>query len=78
MVDYEEWIYNVTEANLFPDQNPNWFKLYSFKDAYEMENLKPSSFAGLLNRMTSSYELMDKYRRCVYLFLFFQLTTIIN
>lgn len=66
VLDFEEWIFNITEANLFPNENPIWYKLYSFKDAYGMDNLHPSSFADLLNRMAQSKELMQQYYRYIW------------
>lgn len=60
-MDYEEWIYNITEANLTPDQPPNWFKEYTFKEAYGMERLRPQDMADLVVRMSQNQALLDQY-----------------
>lgn len=49
VVDHETYIFNLTEANLMPDQPPNWFKEYSFRDAFAVTDLSPSTLAKLVN-----------------------------
>ncbi|KAF2894532.1 hypothetical protein ILUMI_11660 [Ignelater luminosus] len=63
VLDYEQWTYNLTEANLDSKKDPNWYKLYSFKDAYGLEKLEPSDFHDLLQRMSTDVSLIEKYRR---------------
>lgn len=57
------WIYNVTEANLTPNLSPNWYKLYSFKNAYNVTSLKPQELANLAERIAESRELAEQYYR---------------
>nr|XP_022899981.1 sphingomyelin phosphodiesterase-like [Onthophagus taurus] len=59
--DYDCWSYNMTEANLTPDQRPNWFKLYSFKDAYGLTGASPSDLRDLAFRMVEDKTLSEKY-----------------
>lgn len=63
MLDFEEWYYNLTEANQNPNQPPNWQRLYRFKEAYGMEDMEPQSFHNLLQRMTNNPTLADQYYR---------------
>lgn len=49
VVDFETYIFNLTEANLTPDQPPKWFKEYSFRDAYGVTDLSPYSVGKLVN-----------------------------
>lgn len=44
---HETWIYNLTAANLSPNQNPTWFKEYDFAAEYGVENLSPRSLSYL-------------------------------
>ncbi|XP_071056721.1 sphingomyelin phosphodiesterase-like isoform X3 [Onthophagus taurus] len=59
--DYDCWSYNMTEANLTPNQRPNWFKLYSFKDAYGLSGASPSDLRDLTFRMVENETLRQKY-----------------
>lgn len=47
--DHETWIFNLTEANLNPDKTPIWFKEYSFRDAFGVNDLKPKTLSDLVN-----------------------------
>lgn len=60
ILDFETWIYNLTEANLTPDQNPRWFKEYSFKEEYGLKDLSPKSIDGLVKRFATDRELLFK------------------
>lgn len=44
---HETWIYNLTLANLTPNQNPTWFKEYEFLSEYGVSNLSPASLSNL-------------------------------
>ncbi|KAF5302366.1 hypothetical protein FQA39_LY10405 [Lamprigera yunnana] len=61
--DYDIWIYDVSEANAIPETPPNWFKLYSFKDAYAVEKLNPESLNNLIMNMTKNCKLATQYFR---------------
>ncbi|KAF2893414.1 hypothetical protein ILUMI_12758 [Ignelater luminosus] len=66
VLDYETWIFNVTDANLSPNISPNWYKLYSFKDAYGVDNLCPHELARLTERMAKTPSLTQLYFRYKY------------
>lgn len=44
---HETWIYNLTLANLTPNQSPAWFKEYNFQNEYGIPNLSPASLSNL-------------------------------
>lgn len=49
VVDFETFIFNLTEANLAPNQPPKWFKEYSFRDAFGVTDLSPFTLSNLVN-----------------------------
>ncbi|XP_053699315.1 sphingomyelin phosphodiesterase-like [Sabethes cyaneus] len=51
VTDFESYIFNLTEANRFPDRRPEWFKLYSFADAFGMHNLSPAEADTMVKRL---------------------------
>lgn len=61
----------MTEANLSPGKAPRWYKLYSFKEAYEMTDLSYERFHNLLQRMASNMTLLEQYRRYCFLYVQF-------
>lgn len=63
MNDHETWIYNLTLANERPDQQPDWFAEYSFRQAYGVGDLSPATLDTLLTRMSGDAGLMQQYWR---------------
>lgn len=63
ILDSETWIYNLTEANLKGNATPKWFKLYSFKEAYGVESLSPTSLDRLVQNMATNRSLLEQYSR---------------
>lgn len=63
ILNYDSYIYNITEANLTPDQRPVWYKLYNFKEAYPVERMTPQNMDYLVFNMTVDPVLMDQYYR---------------
>ncbi|XP_050517642.1 sphingomyelin phosphodiesterase 1-like isoform X1 [Diabrotica virgifera virgifera] len=61
VVDIETYYFNLTEANLSPDRSPNWKKLYSMKEDYDLPDLSPKSLDGLVDALFTDTELMDNY-----------------
>ncbi|KRT82259.1 Calcineurin-like phosphoesterase, partial [Oryctes borbonicus] len=51
VVDYDVWAYNITYVNLTPDIPPNWFRLYSFKEAYGLSGAAPEDVRQLAINM---------------------------
>lgn len=58
VLDYDTWHYNLTEANLHPNQPPRWEKTYTFKEAYNLTDLSPKSMDGLVQRLATDRSLL--------------------
>lgn len=65
VIDIDTFAFNLTDANNYPDRTPSWFKLYSMKDAYDLEDLTPQSIHQLADTMFKDEELYCKYWRYV-------------
>lgn len=50
---------NLKEANLY--DYPIWYKLYSARDAYQMDSLTPQDWDGLVTKLTENDELFNQY-----------------
>lgn len=48
---HETWIYNLTLANLTPEQSPSWFREYDFLQEYGLNDLSPASLNGLADTL---------------------------
>lgn len=59
VVDHESWTMNLREANLYG--YPIWFKLYSARQAYGMEALRPKDWDDLVERMTNDPKLFELF-----------------
>lgn len=56
------YIYNLTEANLTPNRRPHWFQLYDMKNSFGVKDLSAQSMDDLLQRMvTTDRHLLDLY-----------------
>lgn len=61
VLDYESWIYNLTKANLNVNEGPQWFKLYSFKEQFKLQNLSLSSLDDLMHRFAVDSNILLQY-----------------
>ncbi|XP_044598927.1 sphingomyelin phosphodiesterase-like [Cotesia glomerata] len=61
--DIETWMYNLTEANENFLKRPNWFKSYSFKEAYNLEDLSKNSLNQLVNKMIKYSSILQTYHK---------------
>ncbi|KAL5285332.1 hypothetical protein ACFFRR_007199 [Megaselia abdita] len=62
VLDHETWIFNLTEANIHgADKRPQWYKEYSFKEAFGVQDLSPKSIDELFERFARDPELLMKY-----------------
>lgn len=61
MIDTHEYTFNLTEANSDPENTPNWYKLYSFRDSYQVNSLAPADLGGLVGKMVVDHSLLDAY-----------------
>lgn len=49
--NYDQWIYNISEANENKNKSPRWYKLYSFKDAYGVNSMDYEAFHNITENM---------------------------
>lgn len=61
VLDYEQWTFNLTAANLNPKKSPDWYKIYSLKEAYGLPDLSGESLANLVKKMEKDQSLVQKY-----------------
>ncbi|KAJ8949027.1 hypothetical protein NQ318_005201 [Aromia moschata] len=62
VANYDQYIYNLTKANE-KKTAPEWYKLYSFKEAYGLTDLGLQRFGDLLKKMSDSQDLLWQYFR---------------
>ncbi|XP_058467459.1 sphingomyelin phosphodiesterase-like [Malaya genurostris] len=53
VTDFESYIFNLTDANRFPDRRPEWYRLYSFADEFKMHNLSPAQADEVIKRFAT-------------------------
>ncbi|XP_046397586.1 sphingomyelin phosphodiesterase-like [Ischnura elegans] len=64
VVDYESWIYNLTaDSHMAPTHQPDWFKMYSFRETFGVDNMTTASIDKLTRDMLSNEELLNTYFR---------------
>ena len=63
VLDVDTYIFNLTDANLSRDKQPEYFKLYSHRNDLEMENLFPADFDELAHRMKTDDATYNKFFR---------------
>ena len=63
VLDVDTYIFNLTDANLSRDKQPEYFKLYNHRNDLEMENLFPADFDELAHRMKTDDETYSKFFR---------------
>ncbi|XP_012062504.1 PREDICTED: sphingomyelin phosphodiesterase 1-like [Atta cephalotes] len=59
--DFENWIYNLTLANINLDQRPLWYKSYSFKEEYGLSDLTYDSLQIWLFKLMNDEKLLNRY-----------------
>lgn len=65
ILDHETWTMDLADAN--ENENPpNWFRLYSAKEAYEMPNLRPKYWDKLIKDMEQNSNLFQQFYRNYY------------
>nr|XP_023023027.1 sphingomyelin phosphodiesterase-like [Leptinotarsa decemlineata] len=65
VLDHETWTMDLDKANK-EDKDPTWYKLYTAKDAYAMESLKPEEWNKLVERMVNDQDLFDLFYKNYY------------
>ncbi|KAF5308345.1 hypothetical protein FQR65_LT18218 [Abscondita terminalis] len=61
VVDHETWVMDLDKANSQLEMSPEWFRLYSAKDAYGMSSLMPVEWHNLIYKMVRDETLFKKY-----------------
>ncbi|XP_049533199.1 sphingomyelin phosphodiesterase-like [Anopheles darlingi] len=51
VTDFESYAYNLTAANLEPNQRPEWFRMYSFQEEFGLSDLSPAGIDELIQRL---------------------------
>uniref|UniRef100_A0A182Q737 Sphingomyelin phosphodiesterase n=1 Tax=Anopheles farauti TaxID=69004 RepID=A0A182Q737_9DIPT len=51
VTDFESYAYNLTAANLTPDERPDWFRMYSFREEFGVSDLSPAGVDELIQRL---------------------------
>ncbi|XP_062542368.1 sphingomyelin phosphodiesterase-like [Armigeres subalbatus] len=51
VTDFESYIFNLTDANRFPERRPEWYQLYSFAEEFNMHNLSPQEADKMVKRL---------------------------
>ncbi|XP_072401244.1 sphingomyelin phosphodiesterase isoform X1 [Diabrotica undecimpunctata] len=64
VVDHESWTMNLREANLYG--YPIWFKLYSARQAFGLEALRPKDWDELVTKMTNDPKLFELFYKYYY------------
>lgn len=57
---HNTWIYNLTLANLTPNEAPHWFKEYDFQAEYGMDNLSPRALDELVNTFARTPSMLKR------------------
>ncbi|XP_025831709.1 sphingomyelin phosphodiesterase isoform X2 [Agrilus planipennis] len=65
ILDHETWTTNLEEANN-PGNSPHWYKLYSAKEAYSMESLRPVEWEKLIQEMTDDPIVFGQFYKYYY------------
>lgn len=61
VVDMDVFIYNLTEANLTPNQNPRWFKTYTFSEEYDQADLSPAGLNNLVEGFANDADRLNNF-----------------
>jgi len=59
--DHETWYMDLAEANLKPDKEPVWLKLYSARDEFSMPSLSPDNMHNLIQELDIDQEAFIHY-----------------
>uniref|UniRef100_A0A182P3A7 Sphingomyelin phosphodiesterase n=1 Tax=Anopheles epiroticus TaxID=199890 RepID=A0A182P3A7_9DIPT len=51
VTDFESYAYNLTLANMAPNERPAWFRMYSFQEEYGLSDLSPAGVDELIQRL---------------------------
>lgn len=54
VINVESWIYNLTEANENDSKSPNWFKQFSLKESFELDDLSPATMIKFVDQLAGN------------------------
>ncbi|KAK9869169.1 hypothetical protein WA026_002918 [Henosepilachna vigintioctopunctata] len=64
ILDVEEWSFSLDEANKDPEKESlDWYKLYSFIEAYGVKSMEPESIGKFVKRLARNRPLLEKYNK---------------
>lgn len=62
-MDIDNWMYNLTRANETPEKRPEWYKSYSFRDEYGLENLSAAALGEWVVDASKDIAKLDTYHK---------------
>jgi sphingomyelin phosphodiesterase len=65
VLDHETWTINLDEANE-SSEDPKWYRLYSAKNAFAMESLRPAAWAKVIDRLVQNPDFFDLFYKYYY------------
>ncbi|XP_043271532.1 sphingomyelin phosphodiesterase-like [Venturia canescens] len=66
IIDIDTWIFNLTAANETPESRPEWYKSYSFKEEYNLEDLSVESLHKWIVDKSKNIWTLQRYREHFY------------
>jgi sphingomyelin phosphodiesterase len=64
VLDHETWTMNLDEANE-SSEDPKWYRLYSAKNAFAMESLRPAAWAKVIDRLVQNPDFFELFYKSV-------------
>lgn len=61
VADYDQYTFKLDEANKNKSKSPNWYKLYSFKEAYGLPNLDYKNLQVFNEKLLNDSKLAKQY-----------------
>ncbi|XP_066245446.1 sphingomyelin phosphodiesterase B-like [Euwallacea similis] len=61
VIDIDQWTFNLTKANQNSEKEPEWYKIYSFRDAFNVLTLRPKDIGDLLVSMAKNHTKLGEY-----------------
>ncbi|CAO1438478.1 unnamed protein product [Diamesa hyperborea] len=61
VINVESWIYNLTEANADDSKSPNWFKQFSLKESFELDDLSPATMTKFVDQLAGNKTKLQQY-----------------
>lgn len=63
VLNSESWMYILADANKNPSVDPNWFQVYSFKNAFGVQSMNAIEMATLTHKLAKNRTLLEDYAR---------------